>query len=195
MNSRPQMAYLLPPFMLGTGASTPFKSRKVPKLSSWTFFSKKGQRVPNNLGHVTLLQVDGKFYQPHRMAPDQTIRLVESNFDICDGHIRFFPAFPMEIFDQFEVFRLYFLSKGWKSSTFWNFPIIFPFQRMEILDISKFSDYIPFSKDGNSNEENAQMLLIYSTYWKVYQEKISLRQKKMTRDKVWIQFYYASTVL
>ncbi len=39
---------------------------------------------------------------------------------------------------------------------------------MEILDISKFSDYIPFSKDGNSNEENAQMLLIYSTFWKVY---------------------------
>ncbi len=33
---------------------------------------------------------------------------------------------------HFEIFRLYFLSKGWKSSTFRNFPIIFPFQRMEI---------------------------------------------------------------
>jgi hypothetical protein len=28
-----------------------FKFRKVPQLSSWTFFSKKGQRVLNNLRH------------------------------------------------------------------------------------------------------------------------------------------------
>ena len=66
------------------------------------------------------------------MAPDQTIRVMESNFDICDGQLRFFLAFLMEIFDRFEDFRLYSLSKGWKSSTFRNFPIIFPFQRMEI---------------------------------------------------------------
>ncbi len=112
-------------------------------------------------------------HQPHRMAPDQTIRVMESNFDICDGHIRFFPAFSMEFF------------------TISKFSIIFLFQRMEILDISKFFDYIPFPKDGNprhfkifrlyslfqkmeitetsklfdeilfSNEVNAQMLLIY----------------------------------
>jgi len=83
----------------------------------------------------TVTRIDGKFHQPHRMAPDQTIRVMESNFDICDGQIRFFPAFLMEIFDRFEVFRLYSLSKGWKSSTFRNFPIIFPFQRMECFDL------------------------------------------------------------
>jgi hypothetical protein len=66
----------------------------------------------------TVTRIDGTFHQPHRMAPDQTIRVMESNFDICDGHIRFFPAFPMEIFDHFEVFRFYSLSRGWKSSTF-----------------------------------------------------------------------------
>jgi hypothetical protein len=96
------------------------------------------------------------------MAPDQTIRVMESNFDICDGQIRFFPAFLMEIFDRFEVFRLYSLSKGWKSSTFRNFPIIFPFQRMEILDISKFSDYIPFPKDGNPR--HFEIFRLYSLF-------------------------------
>jgi hypothetical protein len=114
--------------------------------------AKKAKNPMLNRGY-TLTRIDGKFHQPHRMAPDQTIRVMESNFDICDGQIRFFPAFLMEIFDRFEVFRLYSLFKGWKSLTFRNFPIIFPFQRMEILDISKFSDYIPFSRDG--------MLLIY----------------------------------
>ncbi len=100
------------------------------------------------------------------MAPDQTIRVMESNFDICDGQIRFFSAFLMEIFDRFEVFRLYSLSKGWKSSTFRNFPIIFPFQRMEILDISNFSDYIPFPKDGNSWHFEIFRLYSLSKGWK-----------------------------
>ena len=96
------------------------------------------------------------------MAPDQTIRVMESNFDICDGQLRFFLAFLMEIFDRFEDFRLYSLSKGWKSSTFRNFPIIFPFQRMEILDISKFSDYIPFPKDGNPR--HFEIFRLYSLF-------------------------------
>jgi hypothetical protein len=80
----------------------------------------------------TVTRIDGNLHQPHRMEPDQTIRVMENNFDICDGNIRFFPAFPMEIFDRFEVFRLNSLSKGWKSSTFRNFPIMFSFHRMEI---------------------------------------------------------------
>jgi hypothetical protein len=57
---------------------------------------------------------------------------------ICDGHIEFFPTFPMEIFDHFEVFRLYSL-----------------FQKMKITKISKLFDVL------FSNEVNAQMLLIY----------------------------------
>jgi hypothetical protein len=32
---------------------------------------------------------------------------------------------------------------------FRSFPIMFPFQRMEIPDFSEFSDYVSFSKDGN----------------------------------------------
>ncbi len=115
----------------------------------------------------TVVRIDGKLHQPHRMAPDQTIRVMEKKFDICDVHIWFFPTFPMEIFDRFEVFRLYslfkgwkfpmfrsfpilFHCKGWKSPTFRRFPIIFLFQRMEIPDVLKFSDNIPSSKDGNS---------------------------------------------
>jgi hypothetical protein len=49
----------------------------------------------------------------------------------------------------FAVFRLYSLYTGWKSSMFWSFPIIFPLHRMEILDVSKFSDNISIAKDGN----------------------------------------------
>ncbi len=37
---------------------------------------------------------------------DQTIRVRENNFDIYDAFIQFFPKFPMEIFNRFEVFRL-----------------------------------------------------------------------------------------
>jgi hypothetical protein len=48
-----------------------------------------------------------------------------------------------------EDFRLYSLLKGWKSPVCRCFPIIFPLQRMEIPDVSKISDYIPFSKGGN----------------------------------------------
>jgi hypothetical protein len=83
----------------------------------------------------TVIRIDGRIHQAHRMAPDQTIRLMENKFDIYDGYIWCFPTFPMEIFDQFEVFRsysflkdgnpqrfedfrLYSLFKGWKSPTF-----------------------------------------------------------------------------
>jgi hypothetical protein len=82
----------------------------------------------------TVTRIDGILHQPHRMAPDQTIRVMGDKFDICDGHIQFFPTFPMEIFDRFEVFRLNSLYTGWKSSTFRSFPIIFPLHRMEIFD-------------------------------------------------------------
>ncbi len=67
---------------------------------------------------ATVIRIDGWLHQLHRMAPDQTIRMMEDKLNICDGH--FLP--------------------------FW---IIFPFQRMEILDVSKFSDYISIAKDGN----------------------------------------------
>ena len=48
----------------------------------------------------------------------------------------------MDIFNYFQHFR-------WKFSTGSKFPIIFPLHRTEILDVSKFSDYIPFTQDGN----------------------------------------------
>jgi hypothetical protein len=98
-------------------------------------------------GPVT--RIDGKLRQPHWVAPDQTIRVMGNKFGIVDGQIWFFPTFPMKIFDHIEFFRLYSLIKGWKSPTFRSFPIIFTFQRMEIPNVSKFSDYIHFSKDGN----------------------------------------------
>jgi hypothetical protein len=41
-----------------------------------------------------------------------------------DGHPRLF-----------VIFRLCFLWNGWKTPTFRNFPIMFPFQRMEIPNI------------------------------------------------------------
>jgi hypothetical protein len=46
----------------------------------------------------------------------------------------------------FEVFRLNFHCKEWKSSTFQSFLIKFPLQRMEIPDISKFSEKIPLQR-------------------------------------------------
>jgi hypothetical protein len=191
------------------------------------------------------------------MAPDQTIRVMGNKFDICDGHIQFFPTFPMEIFDRFEVFqliclytgwksskfrsfpiifplhrmeifdrfevfrlyslytgwksstfrsfpiifplhrmeifdrfevfRLYSLYTGWKSSTFRSFPIIFQLQRTEIADFSKISDYIHFSKDGNTRR--FEVFCLYSlskegNHW-------ILRQKKITSNKSFEQFYYA----
>jgi hypothetical protein len=89
---------------------------------------------PFRISPHTVTRIDGILHQPHRMAPDQTIRVMGNKFDICDGHFQFFPTFPMEIFDRFEVFRLYSLYTGWKSSTFRSFPIIFPLHRMEIFD-------------------------------------------------------------
>jgi hypothetical protein len=60
---------------------------------------------------------------------DQTIRVIENNFDICDGLIWFFPTFPVENFLPFQ-----------------SFPIIFPFQKMVIPDFLKFSDCFPFQR-------------------------------------------------
>ncbi len=48
----------------------------------------------------------------------------------------------MDIFNFFQHFR-------WNFEPVRSFPIIFPLHRMEILDVSKFSDYIPFTQDGN----------------------------------------------
>jgi hypothetical protein len=90
--------------------------------------------ISPTFSYYTVTRIDGILHQPHRMAPDQTIRVMGNKFDICDGHFQFFPTFPMEIFDRFEVFRLYSLYTGWKSSTFRSFPIIFPLHRMEIFD-------------------------------------------------------------
>jgi hypothetical protein len=100
-----------------------------------TNFPNSGKEIISHNGrYYTVIRIDGKLHQLHRMAPDQTIRVMGNKFDICDGHIRFFPTFPMEIFDRFEVFRFYSLYTGWKSSTFRSFPIIFPLHRMEIFD-------------------------------------------------------------
>ncbi len=127
----------------------------------------------SSFSNYTVIRIDGRLHQPHRMAPDQTIRVMEYKFDICDGHFLPFWSFPitfpfqrMEIpnvsmFSDyisiardgnlrcFEDFRLYSLFQGWKFPMCRCFLIIFPLQRMEIPDVSKISDYIPSSKDGN----------------------------------------------
>ncbi len=155
-----------------------------------------GFNFTSNRLKYTVTRIDGILHQPHRMAPDQTIRVMGNKFDICDGYIQFFPTFPMEIFYRFEVFRLYSLYTGWKSSTFrsfpiifplhrmeifdrievfrlsslytaWksstfrSFPIIFPLQRMEIADFSKISNYIHFSKDGNTDDSKFSAYIPY----------------------------------
>jgi hypothetical protein len=98
----------------------------------------------------TVTRIDGKLHQPDWMAPDQTIRAMgknlactmeifdffqhpcRHNFTIPKSSMRF--PFPrMETPNHFEIFRLDYLFQGWKLST-----------------MSKFSDEIPFSKDGNS---------------------------------------------
>jgi hypothetical protein len=91
---------------------------------------------------------------------------MEDKFDICDGHIWFFPSFPMEIYYCFEVFRLYSLFIGWKFPTFQSLPIIFPLQRMEIPDVSKISDNISFSKDGNPQCFEVFRLYFHCKGWK-----------------------------
>jgi hypothetical protein len=116
-----------------------------PPSPAWPNFTLMTECTQENRRYYTVIRTDGRIHQAHRMAPDQTIRLMENKFDIYDGYIRCFPTFPMEIFDHLEVFRLYSLFKGWESQTFRRFPIIFPFQRMEISNFSKFSAYIPFS--------------------------------------------------
>jgi hypothetical protein len=95
------------------------------------------------------------------MAPDQTTRLKENKFDIYDGYHFRWKFLTISKFSDyipflkdgnpqcFEDFRLYSLFKGWKSPTFRSFLIIFPFHRMEISNVSKISDYIPFLKNGN----------------------------------------------
>jgi hypothetical protein len=119
------------------------KYTKVTQVSN-----ERSSRV-SKAAHCTVTRIDERLHQPHRMAPDQTIRGMEDKFDICNGHIWFFPIFPMDISYRFGNFRLDSLFKGWKSPTFRSFPIIFSLQRMEILEVSKISDFIPFSKDGN----------------------------------------------
>jgi hypothetical protein len=82
--------------------------------------------------YCTVTRIDGKFHQLHRMAPDQTIRVMESDFDICNGQIHFFRhyrwkfltvskfsdyiPFPKDVNPRhFEIFRLYSLFKGWNA--------------------------------------------------------------------------------
>jgi hypothetical protein len=97
----------------------------------------------------TVTRIDGKLHQPHRMAPDQTIRAMEKKFDICDVHIWFFPTFPMKIFDCFRSFPIIFPFQRMEIPYVSKFSDYIPLQRMEIPYISKISDYIPFSKYGN----------------------------------------------
>ncbi len=104
---------------------------------------------------------------------------------------------------RFEDFRLYSLFKGWKSPTFRSFPIIFPFHRMEISNISEISDYIPFSQDGNL--QLFEMFQLYSLFigWKsptfrsfpiIFPFKgwksTKFTAEKITSDKVLMQFTY-----
>ncbi len=114
----------------------------------------------------TVIRIDGELHHQHRMAPDQTIRVMGNKFDIWDGHIQLFPTFPMEILTgskfsdyipctqdgnprRFEVFLLYSLYTGWKFSTG-----------------SKFSDYIPFTQDGNPRCFEVFRLYFHCKEWK-----------------------------
>jgi hypothetical protein len=107
---------------------------------------------------------------------------MEDIFDICDGHIWFFPTFPMEISYRFEDFRLDFFSKDGNPQHNRSFPIIFPLQRMEILEISKISDYIAFSKDGNPRHFESE----YTVCIPIFKERKSLKftAKNIMSDKV-----------
>jgi hypothetical protein len=154
----------------------------------------------------TVTRIDGILHQPHGMAPDQTIRLMGDKFDISDGHIQFFPTFPMEIFDRFEVFRLnslytgwkcrrfevfrlYSLYTGWKSSTFRSFPIIFPLQRMEIDDL--FEDFRLYSLfKGWKYPTIRNFLFIFPIKGR---KSLNFTAKKITSNKSFVQFYYAHT--
>jgi hypothetical protein len=101
------------------------------------------------------------------MAPDQTIRVMGNKVDIFEGQIQFFPTFPMEIFDRFEVFRLYSLYTGWKSSKFRSFPIIYSlYTGWKFSTDSKFSDYIPFTQDGNPRCFKVFRLYFHCKGWK-----------------------------
>ncbi len=46
-----------------------------------------GARVAGLPGKYTVARTDEKLRQPRRVAPDQTVRVMENKFDICDGHI------------------------------------------------------------------------------------------------------------
>jgi hypothetical protein len=100
----------------------------------------------------TVTRIDGKLHQPHRVPRTKQV-----------GWWKIILTFAMDIFGFFQhfrckfstvskfsdyvsfskdghprlfvIFRLCFLLKGWKAPTFRNFPIVFPFQRMEIPNI------------------------------------------------------------
>jgi hypothetical protein len=52
-------------------------------------------------------------------AADQTIRAMENNFDVCNGHFRFFSSISDVNFQPFQ-----------------SFLIVYTFQKMEIPDFS-----------------------------------------------------------
>jgi hypothetical protein len=91
--------------------------------------------------NYTVTRIDGKLHLPLWMALDQTIRVMDNNFNICDGHIRFFPSFLMEIFTISKFFYSIFFSKDGNFRRFEIFRLC-SFSRMEILDIC--DEYIRF---------------------------------------------------
>ncbi len=106
---------------------------------------------------------------------------------------------------SFEVFRLYIpFTQDGNFQPIRSFPIIFPLHRMEILDVSKFSDYISIAKDGNRRLfEDFQLYSLFKG-WKYLtirsfllvfpikgKKSLNFTTKKITSNKSFEQFYYA----
>jgi hypothetical protein len=112
----------------------------APSLTQRTPCKAEWIRVPYNLALLaarvastcTVTRIDGKLHQPDRMAPDQTIRAMGNN-----------SAFTIEILGFYQ-------RPCWHNFIIPKSSMRFPFPKMKTPDISKFSDEIPFSKDGNS---------------------------------------------
>jgi hypothetical protein len=105
---------------------------------------------------------------------------------------------------SFEVFRLIPFTQDGNFRPVRSFPIIFPLHRMEILDVSKFSDCISIAKDGNRRLFEDFRLHSLFKGWKYPmirsfllifpikgRKSLNFTAKKITSNKSFEQFYYA----
>jgi hypothetical protein len=90
---------------------------------------------------------------------------------------------------RFEVFRLNFHCKGWKSLTFRSFRLNFHCKGWKSTTFRRFPIIFIFSKYGNPRR--FQVFRFYSLFKGC--ESPKLRAKKNMSEKVLIQFYCAHT--